>query len=96
MHEIERFDDADVKRVEVTQADHDKFYSRFYHVMSHQWQEEIIGTHCSASDRHYAVCDCTHSGSVFDLITATADATEGKQRPSAACLGENWTVYVCV
>jgi hypothetical protein len=27
----------------VSQADNDKYYKNFYHVMSHQWQEEILG-----------------------------------------------------
>lgn len=58
--EIERFDDADTKRVVVTTADNDKYYKHFYHVMSHQWQEEILE-------------------SVFDQITAQADAAESKR-----------------
>ena len=41
--EIERFDPEDIKKVVVTQADNDKYYKNFYHVMSHQWQEEILG-----------------------------------------------------
>ena len=43
VYEIDRFDADDTKRVVITAADNDKYYKNFYHVMSHQWQEEIIG-----------------------------------------------------
>jgi hypothetical protein len=41
--DIERFNLDDVKRINITDAENSKYYKHFYHVMSHQWQEEILG-----------------------------------------------------
>ncbi len=41
--DIERFDPDETKKVVVGPADNEKYYKNFYHVMSHQWQEEVLG-----------------------------------------------------
>jgi hypothetical protein len=43
VYEIDRFDTWDMRRVEVTADDNKKYYANFDHIMSHYWQEEILG-----------------------------------------------------
>lgn len=44
VYEIDRFDTHDTRRITVTQEDNDKYYKNFDHIMSHQWQEEVMRT----------------------------------------------------
>lgn len=44
VYEIDRFDTWDMRRVEVTADDNKKYYANFDHIMSHYWQEEILGS----------------------------------------------------
>jgi serine/threonine protein kinase len=44
VHDIDRFDQADTRRVVLTEADQMKFYANFDHTMSHHWQEEILAS----------------------------------------------------
>ncbi len=41
--DIDKFDMDEVRRVNISDAENNKYYKHFYHVMSHQWQEEILG-----------------------------------------------------
>lgn len=42
VYDIDRFDEQDTRGVVVTAEDNAKYYSSFDHVMSHQWQEEVL------------------------------------------------------
>eukprot|EP00047_Mylnosiga_fluctuans_P003990 m.232160 g.232160 ORF g.232160 m.232160 type:complete len:734 (+) comp12307_c0_seq1:159-2360(+) len=44
VYEIDRFDTWDMRRVAVTPEDNKKYYANFDHIMSHYWQEEILGS----------------------------------------------------
>ena len=43
VYEIDRFDTWDMRGVPVTKEDNVKYYAHFDHIMSHYWQEEILG-----------------------------------------------------
>ncbi len=43
VNDIDRFDTEDVRKLVISDAENTKYYKHFYHVMSHQWQEEILG-----------------------------------------------------
>ena len=61
MYDIERFDDTMTKGVVVTPEDNAKYYGHFDHIMSHQWQEEVLGKRPPARSRPFAVA-CTTNG----------------------------------
>lgn len=42
VHEIERFDRDDTRRIKITLADEQKYYSKFDYIMSHSWQDEVM------------------------------------------------------
>eukprot|EP00053_Salpingoeca_punica_P017045 m.162949 g.162949 ORF g.162949 m.162949 type:complete len:743 (-) comp17102_c0_seq1:2139-4367(-) len=42
VYDIDRFDTYDTRRVVVDKADNDKYYRNFNHIMTHQWQEEVL------------------------------------------------------
>eukprot|EP00052_Salpingoeca_macrocollata_P023058 m.201937 g.201937 ORF g.201937 m.201937 type:complete len:774 (-) comp21945_c0_seq2:103-2424(-) len=42
VYDIDRFDNYDTRKVVVTEADHQKYYRSFDHIMTHQWQEEVL------------------------------------------------------
>ncbi len=46
VYEIDRFDTWDLRRITITPEDNKKYYSSFDHIMSHYWQEEILGDSC--------------------------------------------------
>ena len=41
VHDIERFDHHDTRKVKITDEDNQKYYQHFGHIMSHNWQEEV-------------------------------------------------------
>ena len=41
VHDIERFDHHDTRKVKITAEDNEKYYQNFDHIMSHNWQEEV-------------------------------------------------------
>lgn len=43
VYDIERFDETATRGVVVTLEDNAKYYGHFDHIMSHQWQQEILG-----------------------------------------------------
>ena len=71
--EIDRFDQTDTKKVTITRADNEKYYKHFYHVMSHQWQEEVIGAILFES---FQILN--RAGAAFDQIVSHADAAEAR------------------
>jgi len=42
VHEIERFDRNDIKKMKITPEDEKKYYSKFDYIMSHSWQDEVM------------------------------------------------------
>lgn len=42
VHEIERFDRDDTRKIKITSADETKYYSKFDYIMSHSWQDEVM------------------------------------------------------
>eukprot|EP00039_Didymoeca_costata_P019985 m.339626 g.339626 ORF g.339626 m.339626 type:complete len:744 (+) comp18889_c0_seq1:208-2439(+) len=42
VHDIERFDFNETRRVKITDEDNSKYYKNFDHIMSHNWQEEVL------------------------------------------------------
>jgi beta-adrenergic-receptor kinase len=42
VYDIERFDETATRGVVVTPEDNAKYYGHFDHIMSHQWQQEIL------------------------------------------------------
>ena len=73
MFEIDRFDQADTKKVTITRADNDKYYKHFYHVMSHQWQEEVISLKI-----YFITRVLTRAGAAYDQIVSHADSAEAR------------------
>lgn len=41
VHDIDRFDFSETRRIKITDEDHEK-YKHFNHIMSHNWQEEVL------------------------------------------------------
>ena len=42
VHEIERFDRDDTRKMKITPEDERKYYSKFDYIMSHSWQDEVM------------------------------------------------------
>lgn len=42
VYDIEQFDDYETRKITVTPEDNAKYYKHFDHIMSYQWQEEVL------------------------------------------------------
>eukprot|EP00730_Choanoeca_flexa_P001469 TRINITY_DN10648_c0_g1_i3.p1 TRINITY_DN10648_c0_g1~~TRINITY_DN10648_c0_g1_i3.p1 ORF type:complete len:732 (+),score=226.70 TRINITY_DN10648_c0_g1_i3:156-2351(+) len=42
VNDIDRFNEADTRRITITEEDQRKYYSSFDHTMSHHWQREVL------------------------------------------------------
>lgn len=71
VYDIDRFDQHDTRRIQITPEDNRKYYKHFDHIMSHQWQEEVLVVY----DMVTALCDGLESKRAA-RITKNAKSTE--------------------
>eukprot|EP00042_Codosiga_hollandica_P058880 m.894882 g.894882 ORF g.894882 m.894882 type:complete len:840 (+) comp59989_c0_seq10:2907-5426(+) len=78
-NEIERFDDAEMKKIQISEAENNKYYKHFYHVMSHQWQEEILESSYAQMTALANTTEMKRRSQVLSKATETENSVPGNR-----------------